>query len=212
MPLPSRPPRRGLTSAPRLSGTAPRRTRTDALQNRELLLEVAARAFAEKGLDAVPVYIARQAGVGVGTLYRHFPTREALIDAAYRHELTRVCERAAHLLTRRTATEAARTWMGHFLDYATAKRGMSEALNAVIASGADPYASSRALLTDAVSTLLEACAQDGTLRTDVSHDDVLLAMSGIAQSTGQYGTRQQAARLTDLLIDALTKGEAPTTC
>jgi hypothetical protein len=86
--------------------------------------------------------------------------------------------------------------MGHFLDYATAKRGMSEALNAVIASGADPYASSRALLTDA-GTLLEAYARDGTLRTDVSHDDVLLAMSGIAQSTGQYGTREQAARLLD---------------
>jgi AcrR family transcriptional regulator len=188
----------------------PRRTRSDALQNRERLLEVAARAFAEEGLDAAPVSIAKQAGVGVGTLYRHFPTREALIDAAYQHELTRVCDRAGELLARHTAAAATRAWVGHFLDYATAKRGMSEALNAVISSGADPYASSRALLADAVGALLEAGARDGTLRTDVSRDDVLLAMSGIAQSTGQYGTREQAARLTDLLMDALTKGASAT--
>jgi hypothetical protein len=96
--------------------------------------------------------------------------------------------------------------MEHFLDYATAKRGMSEALNAVIASGADPYASSHNLLSNAVGTLLESGARDGTLRTDLSQDDVLLAMSGIAKSTGQYGTREQASRLINLLMDALTKG------
>jgi AcrR family transcriptional regulator len=188
-----------------------RRTRSDALQNRERLLEVAARAFAEQGLDAAPASIAKQAGVGVGTLYRHFPTREALIDAAYQHELIRVCDKAAELTARHTAAAATRAWMRYFLDYATAKRGMSEALNTVIASGADPYASSRTLLTNAVGTLLEAGARDGTLRTDVSHDDVLLAMSGIAQSTGQYGTREQAARLIDLLMDSLTTGAATAT-
>jgi AcrR family transcriptional regulator len=188
-----------------------RRTRSDALQNRERLLEVAARAFAEEGLDTAPVSIAKRAGVGVGTLYRHFPTREALIDAAYQHELTRVCDKAAELLVRQTAAAATRDWMGYFLDYATAKRGMSEALNAVIASGADPYASSHALLVSAVGALLEAGARDGTLRTDVSREDVLLAMSGIAQSTGQYGTREQAARLVDLLMDGLTKGAASAT-
>ena len=186
----------------------PRRTRSDARQNRERLLEVAARAFADEGLDAAPASIAKRAGVGVGTLYRHFPTREALIDAAYQHELTRVCDKATELLVRHTAAAATRAWMGYFLDYATAKRGMSEALNAVISSGADPYASSHTLLADAVGVLLEAGARDGTLRTDVSHDDVLLAMSGIAQSTGQYGTREQATRLIDLLMDALTKGAA----
>ena len=188
-----------------------RRTRSDALQNRERLLEVAARAFADEGLDAAPASIARQAGVGVGTLYRHFPTREALIDAAYQHELTHVCDKAAELLVRHTAAAATRAWMEYFLDYATAKRGMSEALNTVISSGADPYASSHALLVGAVGTLLEAGARDGTLRTDISRDDVLLAMSGIAQSTGQYGTREQAARLVDLLMDALTKGAVSAT-
>lgn len=134
----------------------PRRTRSDALQNRERLLEVAAQAFAEQGLDTAPAAIAKQAGVGVGTLYRHFPTREVLIDAAYRRQLTQVCEKVNDLLTQHPAAEATRMWMEHFIHYATAKSGMSEALNAVIASGIDPYSDSRALLTDAVATLLTA--------------------------------------------------------
>jgi AcrR family transcriptional regulator len=182
----------------------PRRTRSDALKNRERLLEVAAQAFAEQGLDAAPAAIAKQAGVGVGTLYRHFPTREALIDAAYRRRLARVCEMATNLLARHSAAEATRMWMEHFLDYATAKSGMSAALNAVIASGVDPYSDSRALLTDAVAALLEVGARDGSLRTDVDPDDVLLLMGGIAYSV-QSGTRQQSRRLVDLLMDALTK-------
>ncbi|MEW2504232.1 TetR/AcrR family transcriptional regulator [Amycolatopsis sp. NPDC047767] len=183
----------------------PRRIRSDALQNRARLLEVAAQVFAEQGLDAAPAAIAKQAGVGVGTLYRHFPTREALIDAAYRHQLTRVCEKAIELLARHPGAEATRLWMAHFLDYATAKSGMSAALNAVIASGIDPYSDSHALLSGAVATLLEAGARDGSLRTDVTPDDVLILMGGIAYSV-QHGTKEQAGRLVDLFMDALTKG------
>lgn len=182
----------------------PRRTRSDALHNRERLLEVAARVFAEQGLDTAPAAIAQQAGVGVGTLYRHFPTREVLIDAAYRRQLTQVCEQAADLLTRHPAAEATRLWMAHFIQYATAKSGMSEALNAVIATGADPYADSRTLLTDAVATLLDSGARDGTLRTDIAPDDVLLLMGGIAYAV-QQGTGEQADRLVALLLDALTR-------
>ncbi|GAB2581075.1 TetR family transcriptional regulator [Streptomyces capparidis] len=184
--------------------STPRRTRSDALHNRERLLEVAAQVFAEQGLDTAPAAIAKRAGVGVGTLYRHFPTREALIDAAYRRQLTRVCEKADDLLARHRAAEATRMWMEHFLHYATAKRGMSAALNTVIASGVDPYADSRALLTGAVAALLEAGARDGSLRADVTADDVLLLMGGIAYSV-QHGTAEQARRLVDLLMDALTK-------
>ncbi|WP_329139175.1 TetR/AcrR family transcriptional regulator [Streptomyces sp. NBC_01476] len=186
--------------------TTPRRTRSDARQNRERLLEVAAQVFAEQGLDTAPAAIAKQAGVGVGTLYRHFPTREALIDAAYQRRLTLVCEKATDLLPGRSAAEATRAWMTDFLHYATAKSGMSEALNAVIASGVDPYADSHALLTGAVGTLLRAGAQDGTLRTDVTSDDVLLLMGGIAYSV-RHGTKEQAGRLVDLLMDALTKDQ-----
>ncbi|MFJ1810240.1 MULTISPECIES: TetR/AcrR family transcriptional regulator [unclassified Streptomyces] len=182
----------------------PRRTRSDALQNRERLLEVAAQAFAEQGLDTAPAAIAKQAGVGVGTLYRHFPTREVLIDAAYRRQLTQVCERVNDLLAQHPAAEATRMWMEDFIHYATAKSGMSEALNAVIASGIDPYSDSRALLTDAVATLLAAGARDGSLRTDVVPDNVLLLMGGIAYSV-QHGTEEQARPLVDLFMDALTK-------
>ncbi|MEW2545985.1 TetR/AcrR family transcriptional regulator [Streptomyces sp. NPDC047002] len=182
----------------------PRRTRSDAVENRTRLLEVAARVFAEQGLDTAPAAIAKQAGVGVGTLYRHFATREALIDAAYRQQLTRVCEKAVELLARHTGAEALHAWMDHFLDYARAKSGMSAALNTVIASGGDPYADSRALLSGAVGSLLRAGAEDGTLRDDVTPDDVLLLVGCVAQSAGEYGTREQARRLVDLLLDALT--------
>ena len=187
-----------------------RRARSDALQNRARLLEVAARVFAEQGLDTAPAAIAKQAGVGVGTLYRHFPTRETLVDAAYRHQLTRVCDAVAGLVARHPGDEATRRWMEHFIDYATAKSGMSEALNAVIASGADPFADSRALLTNAVGTLLEAGRRDHTLRTDVTGDDVLLFMGGIAYAA-QHGTRDQTRRLVDLFMDALTKDTGPDT-
>ncbi|TGG84483.1 TetR/AcrR family transcriptional regulator [Streptomyces albus] len=182
----------------------PRRTRSDALQNRERLLEVAAQAFAEQGLDTSPAAIAKRAGVGVGTLYRHFPTREVLIDAAYRRQLTQVCKKANDLLTQYPAAEATRMWMEHFIHYATAKSGMSEALNAVIASGVDPYSDSRALLADAVATLLAAGTRDGSLRPDVPPDDVLLLMGGIAYAV-QHGTKEQARALIDLFMDALTK-------
>jgi AcrR family transcriptional regulator len=146
--------------------------------------------------------------VGVGTLYRHFPTREALVDATYRHQLTRVCETVADLVAGYPAAEATRRWMAHFLDYATAKSGMSAALDAVVASGVDPFADSHALLTGAVGTLLEAGARDGTLRTDLTPEDVLLAMGGTAYSV-RHGTPAQAVRLVDLLMDALTRGAAP---
>ncbi|ABK70475.1 TetR/AcrR family transcriptional regulator [Mycolicibacterium smegmatis] len=187
-----------------------RRTRSDALQNRARILEVAAKAFAEQGLDTAPAAIAKLAGVGIGTLYRHFPTRETLIDAAYRHQLTRVCDAVADLAARHPGDEATRRWMERFIDYATAKSGMSEALNAVIASGADPFADSLSMLTEAVGTLLEAGRRDHTLRTDVTAGDVLLFMGGIAYAA-QHGTRDQARRLVDLFIDALTKDTRPDT-
>ncbi|GAB3382959.1 TetR/AcrR family transcriptional regulator [Amycolatopsis echigonensis] len=183
---------------------APRRTRRDALENRARLLEVAARAFAEQGLDAAPAAIAKQAGVGVGTLYRHFPTREALVDAAYRHQLAGVCEQAPALLAQHPADEAMRAWLRRFLAYVSAKHGMSEALNTVIASGVDPFSDSRKLLLDAVGELLAAGAEDGTLRSDVPAEDVLLLIGGVAYSA-QHCEEPQAQRLIDLVLDSLAR-------
>ncbi|WP_020659808.1 TetR/AcrR family transcriptional regulator [Amycolatopsis benzoatilytica] len=180
---------------------APRRTRRDALENRARLLEVAAQAFAEHGLATAPAAIAKKAGVGVGTLYRHFPTREALIDAAYRHQLAAVCERAPALLAEHPAEEAFRRWLTGFLDYVRAKHGMSEALNAVIASGVDPYSDSRTMLLHAIGTFQAA---DGALRADVPSEDVLLLIGGVAYSA-QHCEEPQASRLIDLVLAALAR-------
>ncbi|MGW1267093.1 TetR/AcrR family transcriptional regulator [Streptomyces sp. NPDC002491] len=184
--------------------TAPRRTRSDALQNRERLLEIAARAFAEQGPEATPAAIARQAGVGVGTLYRHFPTREALLVAAHTRQITLVCEKAGDLVARHTGAEAIRAWLDHFLDHAMANSNMCAALNAALASDADPYAHTHTLLNDAVTTLIDAGARDGSLRADITPGDALLLV-GSAAAWAQHSTREQSHRLIELLMDALTK-------
>jgi AcrR family transcriptional regulator len=183
-----------------------RRARSDAQRNRQRLLDAAVRVLAGSGADVAPQAIAKEAGVGVGTLYRHFPTREALIDAAYRSDLSRLCGAVPDLLAEHRAADATRIWMNRFIDHAIAKRGMATALSAAIASGEDPYAESRALLTAAVTALLAAGAADGSMRSDRNPDDVLIAISGVALATGEYGNREQATRLLELLLDGLTSG------
>jgi AcrR family transcriptional regulator len=177
--------------------------RADAQRNRERLLEVAARVFSQAGPDVTLEAIAKEAGVGIGTLYRHFPTREALVDAAYRNELTRLCDSVDDLLVELSPDKALRAWMDHFVDYMTTKRGMGDALRALIASGGDPFSQSRVRLTTAVSTLLEAGSSSGVLRSDVQADDVLLSLSGVSLATADPAQREQAGRLLDLLMDGL---------
>ena len=109
--------------------------------------------------------IAKDAGVGIGTLYRHFPTREALVEAAYRNELARLCDAAADLLATLPPDAALRAWMDRFVDYMTTKRGMADALRAVIASGGNPYAQSRDRLIAAITTLLEPARRPAPLRS-----------------------------------------------
>jgi AcrR family transcriptional regulator len=175
--------------------------RADARRNHDLLLDSAVRAFSSKGLDASLEAIAKDAGVGIGTLYRHFPTREALIEAAYRTELAAVCDAASELLASLRPVEAIRAWMDRFIDYMTAKIGMADALRAVIASGAEPYAHSRERLDTAIEQLLAAAT--GDIRSDVEADDILIGLSGIATAAGAPDRRDQAGRLLDLLMDAL---------
>src|SRR3954453_1295408 len=122
--------------------TSERPLRADAQRNRDQILSAAARAFSRCGLEATLEGIAKDAGVGIGTLYRHFPTRELLIEAAYRNEVGAVCEAAPEVLDKLPPTEALRTWMDRYIDYMTRKLGMADALRAVIASGANPYAQS----------------------------------------------------------------------
>ncbi|MEU7695000.1 MULTISPECIES: TetR/AcrR family transcriptional regulator [Microbispora] len=180
--------------------------RADARRNRERLLDVAARAFSHDGPDVTLDAIAKEAGVGIGTLYRHFPTREALIEAAYRNELAKLCDAAAELVAEMPPDEAMRTWMDRFIDYLATKRGMADALRAVIASGSNPYAQSRDRLLGAIGTLLDAGAATGVLRRDVPPEDVLTGVNGICLAAGEAAQREQAGRLLDLLMDGLRRG------
>lgn len=177
--------------------------RADARRNRDRLLESAVRAFTRDGLEATLDAVAKDAGVGIGTLYRHFPTRESLVEAAYRNELTKLCESVAELGESLPADRAMREWLNRFTDYMGAKRGMAEVLRALIASGGNPYAHSRDRLLEAITTLLRAGTESGALRPDVDPGDILASLSGISLITSQPDQREQAGRLLDLLMDGL---------
>lgn len=183
--------------------TGRRPLRADAQRNRDRLLDAAVRAFSRSGPDVALDAIAKDAGVGIGTLYRHFPTREALVEATYRNELARLCDAAADLLETMPPDQALRTWMDRFVDYMTTKRGMADALRAVIASGGNPFAESRDRLTAAITTLLKAGATAGILRPDVEPDDVLASLGGVTLAAGEPERRAQAGRMLDLLMDGL---------
>lgn len=178
--------------------------RADARRNREKILSAAVRVFAEEGLEAHLERIAKEAGVGSGTLYRNFPTREALIEAAYRNELSRLCDAAPNLLAAMPPRDALRAWMGRFIDYATAKLGMAEALRAVVDSGVNPYAQSRDLIMNALTSLLDAAAAAGTIRSDISPAVMFAALTGTALASGKPEEREQAERLLDLTLDGLS--------
>jgi AcrR family transcriptional regulator len=177
--------------------------RADAQRNRNRLLDAAVHAFSHNGPDVALEAIAKDAGVGIGTLYRHFPTREALVEAAYRNELSRLCDSAADLLQAMPPDVATRAWMDRFVDYMTTKRGMADALRAVIASGGNPYSESRGRLTAAITALLHAGAAAGTVRSDIEPGDVLASLSGVSLAAGEPAQRDQARRLLDLLMDGL---------
>jgi AcrR family transcriptional regulator len=184
--------------------TSERPLRADARRNRDRLLTVAVRAFSAPDSGEVTLEaIARAAGVGIGTLYRHFPTREALVEAAYRSELARLCDAVPGLLADQPPDAALRAWMDRFVDYMTTKRGMADALKAVIASGTNPYEQSRARLLDAITALIDAAADAGAVRRDVDPGDVLTGLSGVSLAAGAPEQREQAGRLLDLIMDGL---------
>jgi AcrR family transcriptional regulator len=176
--------------------------RADARRNRERLLEVALRAFSS-GQEVTLETIARQAGVGIGTLYRHFPSREALVEAVYRGELARLRDTAGELLASRAPDAALRAWMDGFADYVTAKHGMAQTLRAIAATGTISPAQTQQMLTATINGLLDAGAAAGTLRDDVAAGDVLASLTGIFLVAGTPGQREQAGRLLDLLMDGL---------
>src|SRR5262249_52296715 len=145
----------------------------------------------------------KEAGVGIGTLYRHFPTREALVEAAYRSELARLCDVVPELLTTMPPDAAMRAWMDRFVDYMTTKRGMADALRGLIASGGNPLRQSKDRMLAAIAALLAAGAGARVIRSDVDPTDVLAGLSGVTLAAGEPERREQARRLLDLLMDGL---------
>ena len=186
-----------------MPGSEVKPLRADAQRNRDRVLAVAVRAFSGDGPDVTLESIARDAGVGIGTLYRHFPTREALVEAVYRNELARLCDAAADLLRAGPPDQATRAWMDRFIDYMITKRGMADALRALIASGGDPFAQSRGRALGAITMLLAAGAAAGAIRNDVEPGDVLASLSGVSLAAGEPAQRDQARRMLDLLMDGL---------
>lgn len=177
--------------------------RADARLNEDRLLEAAARAFASDGADASLKAIAKDAGVGIGTLYRRFPTRERLVEATYRNETARLCDAAPDLLRGIPAAAALRTWMDLFVDYMATKHGMADALHAVLVTEGELRMRTRDLLTEALAALLAAGVADGTLRPDLDPADVLMGLGGVTLIAGAPDQRELAGRLLDLLMDGV---------
>ncbi|WP_067966882.1 TetR/AcrR family transcriptional regulator [Mycolicibacter icosiumassiliensis] len=172
--------------------------RSDARRNRERLLSAAAAAFGASDGSPVPLEsVARDAGVGIGTLYRHFPNREALVEAVYRAELGDVAAVAEQLLTRHPPKVALRRWMDRYAGFVAAKRGMAESLRVIVESGAMQPNETRERIVGAVDLVLRAGAQDGSLRADVRADDVVSSLIGIFLTSG---SSEQTGRLLDLLV------------
>ncbi|TDD02948.1 TetR family transcriptional regulator [Nonomuraea deserti] len=186
-----------------MSKDAARPLRADARRNREKIITAAVSVFAEEGLDAHLERIAKEAGVGTATLYRNFPTREALIEAVYRNEVAQLCDAVPGLLAAHPPYEALRAWTRLFLDYVTAKLGMADALRAIVATGGNPYGHSRDMIQAAITALMDACAAAGTIRTDISPADMGAALAGIALTSARPEQREQAERLLDLTLDGL---------
>jgi AcrR family transcriptional regulator len=182
-----------------------KKPRADAERNRNRLIEVAKAAFADIGPEVSLEEIARIAGVGIGTLYRHFPTRGAMLEAVYRHEVTQIAEAAARLLETKTPVEALRAWMGLLIDYIVTKRIIVAALNSLAGGTADLFASSGVLIKSAVSLLVERAVAAGEIRRDIDPIDLLYALVGFANANNAPGWEPSARRLIDILIAGLKR-------
>ncbi|MER5883388.1 TetR/AcrR family transcriptional regulator [Streptomyces sp. NPDC001941] len=183
----------------------PARMRLDAQRNRQRILEV---ALAELTRDPdVPLSgIARKAGVGQGTFYRHFPDRESLILEVYRFEVQQVYETAAQLLACEPPDRALRQWMGRLAQYATTKAGLADAMSRSTRAPASTARWGHAPVTDAVSLLLAANEAAGTIRPGMTPEDFLLAIAGLWQLGAHADREALAERLLDFVMDGLRAG------
>lgn len=194
-----------------LPARAERPLRADARRNRDHLITVARAAFAAAD-DTVPLEgIARDAGVGIGTLYRHFPTREALVEAVYAAELDDVATSAQTLLDQYPPDVALHAWINRYAKFTATKRGMIDTLRAGWASGRITTPTTRERITAAIGTIMTAGVRAGSLRADVDPEDVTAILLGVFLSTAINNTSEQTGRLLDLVVDALRPRTHPTT-
>jgi AcrR family transcriptional regulator len=181
----------------------PRARVAEARRNRQNLLAVATRAFAS-GAKRVPLEeIANEAGVGIGTLYRHFPTREALVEAVYLDQVERLRTGAQELLKAHPPGQALRLWMDLFADWAATKHGMIDTLRAMISSGRLESDQMRSELVEIVGMFLDAGAAAGDIRADADAETVAATLAGILSVAGAPEQRDQAARMLTLLMQGL---------
>ena len=186
--------------AKKRSQPAPRKLRTDAQRNRERILEVAKEAFTRSGADASLDDIAKQAGVGAGTLYRHFPTRDALIEAVYRSEVEKLAAAERKFTETMPSIDALRTWMLQFVDHIAAKQIIAPALNSVVGGPSKLYEGSYGLIHGAIDTLVKRAIKSGDIRKDLDPFDLLRALIGVSHVATGPGWQQSARRLVDILI------------
>ncbi|MEU6132273.1 TetR family transcriptional regulator [Saccharopolyspora sp. NPDC047091] len=180
-----------------------RAPRADAARNRQQLLDVATRLFASAANEPSMRAIAAEAGVGIATLYRHFPTRESLVEAVYADQVARLTTGARELRARLDPPAALRSWMDLFGEWIATKNGMLGTLHTMVESGEIAHARTRAELLAAIDDILETGRASGELRSDVPAEDIAAALIGIFTVSRSPGNEERAARLLDLLVDGL---------
>jgi AcrR family transcriptional regulator len=183
-----------------------RAQRADACRNRDRLLEVASDAFATHGVDASLEKIAKAAEVGIGTLYRHYPTRDALIEAVYRHNVDLLCDGADELAETLPPDEALAQWMQRFVAYVGTKKGLATYLKSVVSADSDLFVSTHARVQATIGALVDAAAAAGSIRPGVEGMDLLRALSGVCLMADAPGGPEQGAKVASLLMDGLRYG------
>ena len=185
----------------------PTKLRADARRNRDKLIEVAAVVFPQKGVETSLEDIARQAGVGIGTLYRHFPTREHLVEVVYRRELESLAAAARELAEKHSPDVALEEWMRRFVGYIATKRGMSNSLRILMTSNSSLFAEGFGNMRGALDSLLKTASQQGYIRSDMDTADVMHALASIYSIPDSPEWRDRSLRLIGLLMDGLKAGK-----
>ncbi len=186
--------------ATKRSKPKPRRPRADAQRNRERILEVAKEAFTRDGANVSLDEVAKQAGVGAGTLYRHFPTRDALLEAVYRTEVGKLAAAEREFARTMPPVEALRAWMLLFVDYIAAKQIIAPALNTMVGGPSKVFQATGGLVKEAINALVKRAVDSGELRLDLQPFDLLRALIGVSNVATDANWKQSARRLVDILI------------